>query len=185
MLKIWCVFKVKSPTIYLLPPLYFTSPSSTYVIMSQYPISVHLPFPSEVSSPSIPERPTSVSTTSTIGTPLSPNPYPSPRLTGQLKTSSTGEVTTPVFPAVLDSNLHLSARKIIAEFQRRDIAFARLIVGILAQRIELGILSPTNGIGFPFTDNDIRKVASPFLLVLLRLSIEIMSAFWMGFRIGI
>jgi hypothetical protein len=38
--------------------------------------------------------------------------------------------------------------------------FARYIVAILAQRIELGILSPKNGIGFPFTDKEERKVRS-------------------------
>jgi hypothetical protein len=58
----------------------------------------------------------------------------------------------------LDSNLLLSARKIKSEFQRRDIIFARLIVAILAQRIELGILAPANGIGFPFTEKDERRV---------------------------
>jgi hypothetical protein len=129
----------------------------TTVIMSQYSIPVHLPFPSELSPP-IPERPISVSTTSTIGVPLSPGPYTTPSSQNQTPPIQSEGMTSPVFPAVLDSNLLLSARKVKAEFLRRDIEFARLIVAILAQRIELGILSPTNGIGFPFTDKDERKV---------------------------
>ena len=72
--------------------------------------------------------------------------------------SQTEELTTPVFPALLDLSLSLSAHKIKAKSLRRHFAFARLIIGILAQRIELGILSPKNGIGFPFTDKEERKV---------------------------
>jgi hypothetical protein len=48
------------------------------------------------------------------------------------------------------------------EFERRDVMFAKYIVAVLAQRIELGILSPKNGIGFPFTDKEERKVRPPF-----------------------
>jgi len=83
----------------------------------------------------------------------------------------------PAFPSVLDSNLYLSARKIKAEFQRRDIVFARLIVAILAQRIEMGILAPSNGIGFPFTEKDERRVYS------LRegIMVEIVQVFGMGY----
>jgi hypothetical protein len=75
-----------------------------------------------------------------------------------LRSTSPSQDLVPAFPCVLDSNLLLSARKIKSEFQRRDIIFARLIVAILAQRIELGILAPVNGIGFPFTEKDERKV---------------------------
>jgi hypothetical protein len=68
-----------------------------------------------------------------------------------------------VFHTLLDPNLTLSASKMRYEFERRDVTFARYIVAILAQRIELGILSPKNGIGFPFTDKEERKVRSPIL----------------------
>ena len=146
--------------------------------MSQYPISVHLPFPSERSPHSLPERPASVCTSSTIGTPLSPHPYSLPATQNTLSRSQ--ELIPPAFPAVLDSNLLLSARKIKAEFLRRDTSFARLIVTILAQRIELGILAPANGIGFPFTDNDTRKVCC----LMLGVDLEIMQTIWMGFGIG-
>jgi hypothetical protein len=71
-------------------------------------------------------------------------------------------LTTPVSQGVLDASLSLSARQIKYEFLRRDQLFARLVVGILAARIELGLLSPVNGIGFPFTDTDERKVSPSF-----------------------
>ena len=138
----------------------------TNSMMSQYPIPISLPAPSQDSSP---ERPTSVSTTSTIGSPFSPNPFSAPFIpsnfieppsqhspTQQSKTS-----TMPVFPAVLDPTLLLSARQVKIEFLRRDRVLARTIVGILAGRIELGILSPANGIGFPFTDKEQAKVYFP------------------------
>lgn len=126
--------------------------------MSQY-IPIHLPLPSLEPTPAFPERPTSVSTTTTVGSHCSPNPYSTSCTPIQLPTSpQSDEVQVPIFPAVLDPNLHLSARKIRSEFNRRDFILARFIVSILAQRIELGILSPTNGIGFPFTDKNERKV---------------------------
>lgn len=141
-----------------------TTHSICTTTMSQY-IPIHLPLPSPQSSPVLPERPTSVSTTSTIGSPFSPNPYstsftptpPSPPSPSQSEQQQVTVVPS-IFPAVLDPNLHLSARKIKSEFNRRDFLLARYIVSILAQRIELGILSPSNGIGFPFTDKDERKV---------------------------
>jgi hypothetical protein len=125
--------------------------------MSQCPVPISLGLSlSNETSPTIqvPERPASVSSASTIGTPASPNLYSALFFPGQL-------LSPPVFPAVLDPTLLLSARKIKAEFLRRDILFARLIIGILAPRIELGILPPPNGIGFPFTDKDERKVSPP------------------------
>lgn len=128
--------------------------------MSQY-IPIHLPLQSPQTPPGLPERPTSVSTSSTVGSSYSPDPYsasftPKTELPPSLPQSE--DVKVPIFPAVLDSNLLLSARQIKSEFFRRDVIFARFIIAILAQRIELGILSPSNGIGFPFTDKDERKV---------------------------
>jgi len=126
-----------------------------------------LPAPSQ--DPTL-ERPTSVSTASTVGSPFSPQPFsaaftssnliepPQPPHAQQTPTQQSKRPTIPVFPAVLDPTLLLSARQIKAEFLRRDRLLARTIVGILARRIELGILSPTNGIGFPFTDKEQSKV---------------------------
>ena len=127
--------------------------------MSQY-IPIHLPLQSPQTSPSLPERPTSVSTSSTVGSPCSPNPYSASFTPSELPPSplQSEDVKAPIFPAVLDPNLLLSAQQIKSEFFRRDVIFARFIIAILAQRIELGILSPSNGIGFPFTDKDERKV---------------------------
>jgi hypothetical protein len=96
--------------------------------------------------------------------------------------SQSQELTPPAFPGVLDGNLLLSARKIKAEFLRRDLVFARLIVAILAQRIEMGILAPNNGIGFPFNEKDERKVYSIYEA---ELTIEIMQKFRMGCGIGV
>src|SRR5256885_1627541 len=128
--------------------------------MSQYHIPIHLPLLSPSPNPStLPDRSNSVSTASTIGSPFSQTPKHNP-ISGpsQLQSPSPSQELAPVFPSVLDSNLHLSARKIKSEFQRRDIIFARLIVAILAQRIEMAILAPVNGIGFPFTEKDERRV---------------------------
>ena len=131
--------------------------------MAQY-IPIHLPLQSPQTSPSPPERPTSVSTISTVGSSCSPNSRSASFIpTTELHPSppQSEDVKVPIFPAVLDPNLRLSARQIKSEYFRRDVVFARLIVAILAQRIELGILSPSNGIGFPFTDKDERKVMLP------------------------
>jgi hypothetical protein len=128
--------------------------------MSQY-IPIHLPLQSLQTPPPLPERPISVSTSSTVGSPCSPNPYSASFIpTAELPPSppQSEDVKVPIFPEVLDPNLLLSARQIKSEFLRRDTIFARFIVAILAQRIELGILSPSNGIGFPFTNKDERKV---------------------------
>jgi hypothetical protein len=118
----------------------------------QYPI--HIPIPQRrCSSP--PNRPVSVSTNSTLGSPFSSSPVSSL----YFDIPSQPEVlTTPVFPALLDATLPLSAREIKSEFLLRDQIFARLVISILAGRIEMGLLSPVNGIGFPFTDNDVNKV---------------------------
>src|SRR5271170_206260 len=141
----------------------------TTTIMSQYPIPISLPAPSQDSIPSLPERPTSVSTTSTLGSPFSPNPLSAPFTPSHLlepppqhlPTQQSKPSTIPAFPAVLDPTLLLSARQIKAEFFRRDRILARTIVGILAGRIELGILAPANGIGFPFSDKEQPKVFPP------------------------
>lgn len=128
--------------------------------MAQY-IPIHIPLQSPQTPPSLPERPTSVSTSSTVGSPYSSDPYSASfTATTELPPCppQSEDVKGPHFPAVLDPNLLLSARQIKSEFFRRDIIFARFIVAILAQRIELGILSPSNGIGFPFTDKDERRV---------------------------
>jgi len=142
----------------------------TTTIMSQYPIPISLPAPSQDSTPSLPERPTSVSTTSTVGSPFSPNPFSAPFTPSHLLVESPPQQPpiqqsktslNPAYPTVLDPTLLLSARQIKAEFFRRDRILARTIVGILAGRIELGILSPANGIGFPFSDKEQPKVHVP------------------------
>ena len=149
--------------------------------MSQYQIPIHLPLPSpSQSSSTLPERSSSVSTVSTVGSPFSQTPsshHSAVGNPGHLRSTSPSQELAPAFPSVLDSNLYLSARKIKAEFQRRDIVFARLIVAILAQRIEMGILAPSNGIGFPFTEKDERRVYS------LRegIMVEIVQVFGMGY----
>jgi hypothetical protein len=127
--------------------------------MAQY-IPIHLPLQSPQTPPSLPERSTSVSTSSTVGSPYSSDSYSASFTATELPTCppQSEDVKGPHFSAVLDPNLLLSARQIKSEFFRRDIIFARFIVAILAQRIELGILSPSNGIGFPFTDKDERRV---------------------------
>ena len=130
--------------------------------MSHYSIPVHLPILSQ--SPNLPESPTSVSTSTTVGSPFSMHLYSSVMNTSEPPPSTLSqsqEVAPPAFPGVLDGNLLLSARKVRSEFLRRDLVFARLIVAILAQRIELGFLSPSNGIGFPFNERDERKVSLP------------------------
>lgn len=134
--------------------------------MSQY-VPIHLPASRPESPRTLSERPASMSTASTIVRPFSPNPHSSPFTPNQTPTPppSNPSETLPksAFPTVLDPSLVLTARQIRSEFLRRDIMFARLIVTILASRIELGILSPRNGIGFPFTDKDERKVVSHFI----------------------
>lgn len=152
----------------------------TTTIMSQYPIPISLPAPSQDpnSFPSLPERPHSVSTTSTVGSPFSPNPFSAPftpshlldsaiPATPQTSNQQSKPPTLPIYPVVLDPTLLLSARQIKAEFLRRDRVFARTIVGILAGRIELGILSPANGIGFPFSDKEQPKVPPGFEVLVL------------------
>jgi hypothetical protein len=158
--------------------------SYTPETMSQYHIPIHLPLPSPSSNPAtLPERSSSVSTISTIGSPFSQTPAPHlvATLPSQLHSPSPSQELTPTFPSVLDSNLYLSARKLKSEFHRRDINFARLIVAILAQRIEMGILAPVNGIGFPFTEKDERRVN----FWNDGLTLEIMQVFRMGCRVGI
>lgn len=130
--------------------------------MSQYHTPIHLPLPSLAQeSSTLPERSNSISTVSTVGSPFPKTPtHHHAAHTIQSHSTTPSQELAPAFPSVLDANLPLSARKIKFEFQRRDIVFARLIVAILAQRIEMGILAPANGIGFPFTEKDERRVHS-------------------------
>lgn len=138
-----------------------TAPATSTMSQRQTLVSVRLPIASQQPVSIVPERPTSVSTASTVGSPFSPNPYSAPFSPCQSSPSQTEDDIAPGIPSLLDPNLSLSARKVKTEFLRRDFAFARLIVAILAQRIEMGILSPPNGIGFPFTDKEDRKVYMP------------------------
>lgn len=150
-------------------------------IFASMSIPVHLPVPSQQEAmPGHAERPVSVSTISTLGSPLVPQPYAVSR-SPQLSSRSQG-VMSPALPGILDPQLHLTARSVKLEFLRRDVTFARLIVSILAQRIELGILSPSTGVGFPFTDKEDRK-ASP---VLLDADVEVLNeTLWLGYGVGI
>src|SRR5277367_3306490 len=97
----------------------------TTTIMSQYPIPISLPVPSQDSTASLPERPISVSTTSTVGSPFSPNPFSAPFTPSHLLDSAippappqqtsaqqSKPATMPVFPAVLVPTLLLSARQL-------------------------------------------------------------------------
>jgi hypothetical protein len=117
-------------------------------------IPIHLPTPSQQESNTRHlERPASVSTASTLGSPMAPLCYSATTSPSRIS-SRTQQGTSPALPGILDPQLSLNAHSLKLEFLRRDVIFARLIVAILAQRLEMGILSPYAGIGFPFTDKD-------------------------------
>jgi len=126
------------------------------------------------------ERTVAESIVSSSDSPLLPQPYTvsrSPRLS-----SRSQGVVSPVLPGILDPELQLNARSVRLEFLRRDVIFAKLIVSILAQRIELGILSPSIGVGFPFTDKEDRKASS----MLLDADVEVLNeTIRLGYRVGV
>ena len=143
----------------------------TMTTLSPY-IPIHLPSHTPESPHARPERPQSVSTNSTLPSSLPTSPFtllasssvqlpPSTPAPSSSAPASLLPGPGSIFNTLLDPNLTLSAGKMRTEFMRRDILFARYIVAILAQRIDLGILSPKNGIGFPFTDKDERKANPP------------------------
>ena len=164
----------------LLSPPTSTHAPCTMTTISPY-IPIQLPSHTPESPQARPQRPQSVSTNSTLPSSVPTSPFSLlPSSPVQLPPSTPASSSAPasllpspvsIFNTLLDPNLTLSARKMRAEFMRRDILFARYIVAILAQRIDLGILSPKNGIGFPFTDKDEPK-AKPlgFLLALVPVS---------------